>query len=521
MGAVGSRTRAVWLLLAAVLVLILSLQSTAHAGGAFTLVPDATPPSLPPGSELVGVADLTSDGIPDLIVENTQADTLGVMLGNGTGGFGPASSIPLGARPVGVHVADFNDDGHPDLLVAIETKSKPRELNPLPEGVEILSGDGNGNFIVGPQVVLPERGPVYVGDFTANGNADVVVAPDGCFGEPNNSKFHMLLGDGHGDLSAGPTTTAETTGCGFEVGDFTGDGRDDLVTYGQGNEDISVLPSEPAGGFGPAITTPAPPDSWFIARGPADLDGNGTPDLVLARFTEPSSFDVMSGNGAGGFTASGPYASGSPYLSSTPVFGDFSGDGHIDIASFSGFSSPRITVLENNGAGAFSTGLVVPLTGTYYEAFAADVNADGRPDVILSGPSGVEILLDEPATSMPPASEPPRVQAPHRGALAVAATLKLARRAHKGRRTLQINGRLRLERGLAVSRRVCGGKVLLVVRFHGKTVTRRGAALTGTCTFRATVAVAVRQLAHKGKLTLTISFGGNTYLLSGSVRKRI
>src|SRR5271165_3929306 len=131
----ASLGRALRLAMPLALVLMLLAHSAARAEGGFTFVPNPTQPTLPAGSRLVGVAALTSNGIPDLIVENQEADTLGVMLGNGAGGFGPASSIALGGHPVGAHVADFNDDGHPDLLVPIETKTKPRELNLLAEHV--------------------------------------------------------------------------------------------------------------------------------------------------------------------------------------------------------------------------------------------------------------------------------------------------------------------------------------------------------------------------------------------------
>ena len=102
--------RRVQLTALAMLVGALILPPSAHGTASFTFVPDQTQPSLPPGSRLVAVADLAGNGIPDLVIENAQADTLGVMLGNGAGGFGPPSSIGLGARPTGALVAGSGDD---------------------------------------------------------------------------------------------------------------------------------------------------------------------------------------------------------------------------------------------------------------------------------------------------------------------------------------------------------------------------------------------------------------------------
>lgn len=487
----------------------------ARAEGAFTFVPDPSQPTLPAGSMLVGVADLTGNGVPDLIVENQRADTLGVMLGNGAGGFGPASSIALGGRPWLVQVADFNDDGHPDLLVPIETKSEPRELNPLPEHMEILFGDGAGNFTVGPQIALPEAGPVAVGDFTGDGNADVVVAPDGCWGGNNDSKYYMLLGDGHGDLTPGPTTLQETSGCAPEVGDFTGDGRDDLVIYSPGHRGetgaVELLPGEPAGGFGAAIASPA--EGTDLVAGPADLNGDGHLGLILQGFSEPGSFAVLSGDGTGRFTVAHQYASGQGNLFSSFAVGDFSGDGQPDIATI---GKSGIAVLENNGAGGFSPGPLVAsaaASGDDDAAFVADVNGDGRPDLILAGPSTASVSLDEPVTSQPAAS-------PRRSAH-FAASLRLSRRAHGGRRSLRVDGRLLPGQGLAASDAVCSGQVSIRVSLHGRTLARKTVALTGACTFSGTLAIGARELRRGSRPTVSLWFAGNAYLLAASGHRQI
>jgi hypothetical protein len=316
-----------------------------------------------------------------------------------------------------VSVADFNGDGHPDLLVTLETKGEARELNPLPEAVEILSGEGDGDFTAGPQIQLPEPGWVRVGDFTGNGKKDVVEVP-GCEAGGDTLRLNMLLGDGHGKLTPGPTTIDESGGCEYQVGAFTGSGRDDLVTYPPGarageSGDIEVLPGEPGGGFGPAIETPAPAQGWFLAEDTAELDGDIPPYLVIGRFTEPGTLSVLSANGSGGFLASGPYPAG-PHLSFLSAIGDFAADGREDIAVIASQfltseADGTISILENNGAGAFSAGPSVPLAGVYSQAFVADVEREKRPDLILSGQSGVSIFLDQPVgISVPGGSSGPQ-----------------------------------------------------------------------------------------------------------------
>lgn len=61
-------------------------------------------------------------------------------------------------------VADFDNDGHADLLVGVETAPAPApQEGTTPNKLQILSGDGQGNFTVGQPIALPEVGPVHVG----------------------------------------------------------------------------------------------------------------------------------------------------------------------------------------------------------------------------------------------------------------------------------------------------------------------------------------------------------------------
>ena len=75
----------------------------------------------------VEVADLNNDGTPDLVIANTKPfhspDTsspneVSVMLGNGDGTFQAQEIYGVGVRPVSVAVADLNADGALDLVTA-------------------------------------------------------------------------------------------------------------------------------------------------------------------------------------------------------------------------------------------------------------------------------------------------------------------------------------------------------------------------------------------------------------------
>ena len=93
----------------------------------------------------VAVADLTGDGIPDLIYADYVTGNVAVRLGNGNGTFGPEATFPAEAGSYSVKVVDLNGDGKPDLVVA----------NAVDNSVSVLLGNGNGTFE--PAEGLPRR----------------------------------------------------------------------------------------------------------------------------------------------------------------------------------------------------------------------------------------------------------------------------------------------------------------------------------------------------------------------------
>jgi DNA-binding beta-propeller fold protein YncE len=64
------------------------------------------------------VADFNLDGHSDLVVANEYTNTVSIFAGNGDGTFSLAATCRVGRRPYAVAVGDFDRDGQPDIVTA-------------------------------------------------------------------------------------------------------------------------------------------------------------------------------------------------------------------------------------------------------------------------------------------------------------------------------------------------------------------------------------------------------------------
>ncbi len=83
----------------------------------------ATPTDFAVGDDPRGLAvgDATGDGQDDVVTGNIDSNTVTILPGNGSGGFGAATTIPsslIGTTPVAVTIGDATGDGNPDVLTA-------------------------------------------------------------------------------------------------------------------------------------------------------------------------------------------------------------------------------------------------------------------------------------------------------------------------------------------------------------------------------------------------------------------
>jgi len=324
-----------------------------------------------------GVGDFNRDGKMDLAITHGEFSTAGVsiLIGDGSGGFGPPTNFPISTWRHLV-VADFNNDGNADVFLSEDGSSLG----------QILLGNGTGGLSGGANVSASFARRAVPGDFNKDGKLDLALVGDGA------TFVSVILGDGLGGFSA-PKTFPVSNGARFiATADFNNDGNLDLVTAGHING-ISVLAGDGAGSFGAATEVNLGFSTATVVV--ADFNGDSKPDVAVSG--DQSKIAILAGNGTGGFGTPVLYRINTSALDI--VGGDFDGDSKADVAitntSFSSLTS--MSLFFGDGSGNLRFASVIP-TGSSPNAITnGDLNNDGHDDLVYANiaHNTVSVLIND------------------------------------------------------------------------------------------------------------------------------
>ena len=350
----------------------------------------------------MGVADVNGDGHLDVITSGypllnelegaTAGNLTSVLLGDGKGDFGPATVYRGDVGAFSLAIADFNGDGHPDIVTADQDT----------DSAVVFMNDGNGGFgeprgswigeIPGP-FDAPASGMMSV-DVDGDGKPDLVVMEWNVLPDPY-MQFTVLLNEGSGNFSAPIRSDAGQSGNtyfgDFALADFRGTGLPDMLAIGEdssfgGSPYISLAPSAGGGHFGaPTVTTPAGAQGVI---GVGDFNGDGKLDFVAATGggTGQSRVSMFLGNGDGTFRTGPSQIYNQDGAASAVYAGDFNRDGKLDILVVfegnGGWAPAQVYEFIGNGDGSFKSPQL--LFSNFGQMIVADVNNDGHPDIIES-----------------------------------------------------------------------------------------------------------------------------------------
>jgi cysteine-rich repeat protein len=307
------------------------------------------------GTRALAVADLNGDGTTDIAAINPANNTVGVLLGNGAGGFAAPVTYATGSGPVAIATGDFDRDGFLDLAVANATAST----------VSILRGTAGGAFTAGASVgIAAGATAIAAADLDGDGALDLAVAA--------TSTVQILRGNGSGGFSVLPTGVPVVGApVAIAVGDFNRDGKPDLALTVPGA--VLVVTATGGGLFSPPVALVATTGNrGIVAR---DLDGDGFLDLAVAGSAGVS---VWFGSALGFLTPVSLSVAGVQLVAAD----DFDGDGGLDLIAVTGNSA---TLFHRAGRSFTQAGpLVTTGGGGASFAAAASLNGDAAADLVVA-----------------------------------------------------------------------------------------------------------------------------------------
>jgi hypothetical protein len=355
----------------------------------------------------VAVADMNGDGCPDIVAPPQRGIPNGVpeiYLGDCKGNWKLWENVkwPYTLDYGNVVAADFNHDGKLDLAFGVHLT-----------GALVMLGDGKGHFVDASNG-LPRDYPtrrVAVADVDHDGLPDLVVISEGptARGEvnPDFGKLRVYLNmkgaQGWAGMNVAPVGY-QFGGDWLGVGNFNGDAYPDFIgssVYFNGS-DILWMSDGPRK-WKSASAGLIPLLSYHFANAVGHFTSKKLDDVILSfdrswpseqidpkLIPEPPAPKVI---GLDRLTFTGKEPKRVPIVRWPGVravwgvaAGDFDGDGNLDVA-YTRYDPRTLEILLGDGKGGFTRakvdGINLP-SNTNYDITVADVNGDGRPDIIIA-----------------------------------------------------------------------------------------------------------------------------------------
>ena len=220
----------------------------------------------------VTIADMNMDGIPDLLLDDAPFQNGGSfavdqLLGNGDGTFAAGTTVKSDYLVSQVIAGDYNQDGKPDLVLLTEGEQTVTDYDTT-AGVILMPGNGDGTYGAPEEI---GTGNFFLNgsliDVNNDGIPDLVLALYNTIGQPNTYYgLSTLLGLGGGAFSS-PVNTLESLDSELPFpGNFYNDNAPDFIVataygtalyLGQGGTTIALTGSGSTVAFGQAETLTA------------------------------------------------------------------------------------------------------------------------------------------------------------------------------------------------------------------------------------------------------------------------
>lgn len=403
-----------------------------NGSGVFTQV--AGIPAIADNTRAICIGDVDKDGDQDLFLANDNDQQKRLYLNNGTGTFTDVSSTylsALGGNSQGCAIADIDKDNDLDIFIINNGQQDRLYVN-----------DGTGHYTDGTLGRMPQENDDSSGaqlvDIDFDGDLDLISR----VGATKHERIY--LSDGNGQFVPANTDLVPAVigpDYWWRIGDLNNDGFPDEIRAHQGGQNRLLL-NQPNGSGFRALTDRTMisfPSDWrtISSSAFADVDNDGDQDLIAGEewTTNTSSCTCMpwgSSCCAGAPTYDGRIhlylndGSGNffdysaarlpPNISvkaDAIAVADFDGVNGLDFAVNDRSGSARARLFLNDGTGNFTERSYpnFPSSNTQYTGAitVTDLDADGRPDLLLGSQTGVRYwrnvggayFIDMSSTVMP------------------------------------------------------------------------------------------------------------------------
>ena len=329
----------------------------------------------------LALGDINSSGNLDIvIVSQTAADNVTLLLGDGQGGFALHHQSPLngGDRPTRVRLADINNNGRLDLVVS-------RRFPPQWGFTAFINHPEDGFLIApgSPYSAGANVNDVAVADFTDNGMMDVVAVLTS-----GQGRFWEGVGNGtfndQGLIAVG-RPSGGTSQAQAKARDLNANSQPELLVL-QGNA-FSINLADSNDLFVPTDQSPVLLSATSTAiRHLAEQDGSNGALAVLHE--DEDSIVIFRNDGEGSFPLPDKSRLSTGRWPTGMHFADLDGDGHMDLlvshatGAWTGGAN-AVWMYQGNGAGEFELHPNSPvLFGSAASLTALDFTGNGHRDLL-------------------------------------------------------------------------------------------------------------------------------------------
>jgi PA14 domain/FG-GAP-like repeat/Bacterial Ig domain/Secretion system C-terminal sorting domain/IPT/TIG domain len=327
----------------------------------------------------VSTGDFDGDGKIDVVAANYSDKTFSLFKNN-TSAHGIISFLPkvtyvTEPNPGSIFTGDIDGDGKLDIVVACDlSKTVSVYRNTSMNG--IISFDNRVNFATGTYAVF-----VSIGDLNSDGKPDIIVTNN----QENTVSFFKNTGN-VGSISFAPRVNLATgnSPSGIVIKDLNNDHKPEIIVANQYSNSLSIFKNIGNGNnisFETKVDFITNSQPYQISSG--DIDGDGKAELITGSLTS-NTISILKNTSNSGiilFSEKSDFFIGiSPGLA---AIGDLNGDGKPDLAISSSEVSLAILInVSTNDNINFAQKINLGLNGSSSFASIADLNNDGRPDII-------------------------------------------------------------------------------------------------------------------------------------------